>query len=271
VNAYAYLIGWRVVRLLPEKVAYSLFFFIGDYVFKKNGKSIQRLRSNMQRVSGLQGPKLDALTKEAMRSYMRYWCDTFRMPDWSASKIDRDVELVNAEVLTGPLDAGRGVVVALPHSGNWDHAAAYFLGRGYKAATVAERLKPERVFQAFLKYREELGLEVLSTDMRTVPTLIKRAKEGFIIALVADRDLSSHGVEVNFFNGIAKMPAGPVVIAEKAGVDLIGAFITYTPTSIKIVFEKLDYAVQAQASFFEREMRKHPVDWHMLQRIWVND
>ena len=148
-NAYAYLFGWRVVRLLPEKVAYSLFYFIGDYVFKKNGKSIQRLRSNMQRVSGLQGVQLEALTKDAMRSYMRYWCDTFRMPDWSAEKINREVELVNAEVFLGPLDAGRGVVVALPHSGNWDHAAAYFMGKGYKAATVAEHLKPERVFQAF--------------------------------------------------------------------------------------------------------------------------
>lgn len=270
-NAYAYLIGWRVVRLLPEKIAYRLFYLIGDYVLKKNGRSIQRLRFNMKKVSNLQGTQLDVLTKEAMRSYMRYWCDTFRMPDWSASKINRDVELVNAEVFTAPLDAGRGVVVALPHSGNWDHAAAYFLGRGYKAVTVAERLKPERVFQAFLKYREKLGLEVLSTDMRTVPTLIKRAKEGFIIALVADRDLSSRGVEVEFFDSKAKMPSGPAVIAEKAGVDLIGAFITYTPTSIKIVFKKLDYSVQAQASFFESELKKNPVDWHMLQRIWIND
>ena len=225
----------------------------------------------MQRVSGLSGSGLEDLTKAAMRSYMRYWCDTFRLPDWTATKIDRDVELVNAEVFTGPLDAGKGVVVALPHSGNWDHAAAYFLGRGYKAATVAERLKPERVFQAFLKYREELGLEVLSTDMRTVPTLIQRAKEGFIIALVADRDLSARGVEVNFFGATAKMPAGPSVIAEKAGVDLIGAFISYTDTSIKITFEKLELTVQSQANFFERELRKHPVDWHMLQRIWLND
>ena len=270
-NAYAYLIGWRIIRFLPEKIAYQLFYLIGDYVFKRNGKSIHRLRSNLQRVSGLDGQQLENLTSEAMRSYMRYWCDTFRMPDWTPLKIAKGVELVNAEVFTKPLDEGRGVVVALPHSGNWDHAAAYFLGRGYKAATVAERLKPERVFQAFLKYRQDLGLEVLSTDMRTMPTLIQRAKEGFIIALVADRDLSTRGVEVDFFGATAKMPAGPVVIAEKAGVDLVGAFITYTPISIKIIFEKLEYNVQSQANFFERELKKNSVDWHMLQRIWVND
>lgn len=270
-NAYAYLIGWRIVRFLPGKITYKLFYAIGNFVFKKNGKSVERLRANLQRVTGFSGEQLEQLTKDAMHSYMRYWCDTFRMPDWSASKIELNVELINPEVFTNPLDAGRGVVVTLPHSGNWDHAAAYFLGKGYKVATVAERLKPEKVFQAFLKYRQDLGLEVLSTDMRTVPTLIQRAKEGFIIALVADRDLSSSGIEVEFFGGTAKMPAGPAVIAERAGVDLIGAVITYTPSSIRIIFEKLEISVQSQATFFEREIKKHPVDWHMLQRIWIND
>lgn len=270
-SAYAYLIGWRIIRFLPESIAYKFFFALGDYVYRKDGRSVKRLRSNMRRVSNLDGAQLEKLTKDAMRSYMRYWCDTFRMPDWSASKIDLDVELINAEVFTGPLDAGKGVVVALPHSGNWDHAAAFFLGRGYKAVTVAERLKPEQVFQAFLKYRQDLGLEVLSTDMRTIPTLISRAKQGFIVALVADRDLSSSGVEVDFFNSTAKMPAGPVAIAKKAEVDLIGAFILYTSTSIKIYFEKLDYSVQAEADFFAKHLAAHPVDWHMLQRIWIND
>lgn len=269
--AYAYLLGWRIVRFLPESLAYPLFYKIGDYVFKKNGKGVRRLRSNMARVSQLEGAQLEDLTLKAMRSYMRYWCDTFRLPDWSSEKINSQVELVNSEVLTEPLDSGRGVVVALPHSGNWDHAAAYFLGRGYRAVTVAERLKPEKVFQAFLRYRESLGLEVLASDMRTIPTLINRAKEGYIIALVADRDLSSRGVEVKFFNEISKMPAGPVVIAEKADVDLVGAFITYTDKSIKIHFEKLEKSVQAEADFFAKHIASHPVDWHMLQRIWIND
>ena len=121
--AYAYLFGWRIVRFLPESLAYPLFYKIGDYVFKKNGKGVRRLRSNMARVSQLEGARLEDLTLNAMRSYMRYWCDTFRLPDWSSEKINSQVELVNSEVLTEPLDSGRGVVVALPHSGNWDHAA----------------------------------------------------------------------------------------------------------------------------------------------------
>lgn len=269
-NAYAYLLGWRIVRYLPEKVAYRVFYTIGDYVYKRDGKSIRRLRENMRKVSKLDGDALENLTKNAMRSYMRYWCDTFRFPDWSKVRISQSVKLIDSHLLTDPLDRGEGVVVALPHAGNWDHAAAYFLDLGYKVVTVAERLKPEKLFQAFLKYRQEIGLEILSTDMRVIPTLIERAKAGFIIALVADRDLSSNGVEVNFFGGKAKMPAGPVVIAQEAKVNLVGAYIGYSDSGIVITFKKLENAVQAQADFFQSEISKNPVDWHMLQRIWLD-
>lgn len=268
--AYAYLIGWRIVRYLPESLAQKIFALLGDYVYRKNGKGINRLRNNLKVVTGLEGAQLDSLTQEAMRSYMRYWCDTFRLPDWSKERILGTVELVNGEVLTGPLDAGRGVVVTLPHSGNWDHAAAYFLSRGYNAITVAEKLKPERLFQAFLKYRQDIGLEILSTEMRTIPTLIAKAQEGYIVPLVADRDLSSNGVEVDFFGATAKMPAGPALIAERADVDLVGAFIIYTDNGIKIYFEKLEKSVQATADFFAKYLKQYPVDWHMLQRIWIS-
>ena len=270
-SAYAYLLGWRIVRYLPESIAQRIFAAIGDYVYRKNGKGIKRLRSNLAVISKLDSHDLEDLTKNAMRSYMRYWCDTFRLPDWSKERIINTVELVNGKALTGPLDAGRGVVVTLPHSGNWDHAAAYFLSNGYKAITVAEKLKPERLFQAFLKYRQDIGLEILSTEMRTIPTLISKAQSGFIVPLVADRDLSSSGVEVEFFGKKAKMPAGPVLIAERADVDLVGAFIIYTSNGIKIYFEKLEKNVQATADFFEKYLKQFPVDWHMLQRIWIED
>lgn len=269
-SAYAYLLGWRIVRYLPERFAYQLFFYIGDYIYKKDGKGIKRLRSNLKQVSDLQGEKLEELTRNAMRSYMRYWCDTFRFPDWSRTRISQSVELIDAQLLTDPLQNGKGVVVALPHSGNWDHAAAFFLNQGFKVVTVAERLKPERLFQAFLKYRQDIGLEILSTDMRTIPTLIDRAKSGYIIALVADRDLSANGTEVEFFGAKAKMPAGPSIVAQRADVDLVGAFITFTDNGIKIKFSSLDKTVQSQADFFASEISNHPVDWHMLQRIWLD-
>lgn len=281
--ARAYFFGWRIVRWLPEKTAYNIFDFIGTYTLNRSGKSVQRLRSNLKRVTGLSnGTELDDLVSRAMSSYMRYWCDTFRSPDWSPQRIIETVTCTNEEYLTGPMQRGEGVIVALPHAGNWDHAGSYFCTKGFPLVTVAEVLKPMALFRKFLKYRENIGMEVIGLDSRSIVTLLQKAKEKRLIALVADRDLSKNGVDVDFFGHKARMPAGPAVLALRTGVPLITAFVSYTPLGIHINFEKVEIpsqgeegknisiVVQRCADNFEKGIALHPQDWHMLQRIWID-
>jgi KDO2-lipid IV(A) lauroyltransferase len=177
---------------------------------------------------------------------------------------------------------GKGVVVALPHAGNWDHAGSYFCGMGFPLVTVAERLKPEALFNKFLEYRQNIGMEVLALDSRSIVTLMQRAREGRLIALVADRDLSKSGVSVSFFGHPARMPAGPALLAIRTGIPLITAYVSYTSTGIHIVFksveipthgseeEKISQVVQRCADQFAEGIASAPEDWHMLQRIWVD-
>jgi KDO2-lipid IV(A) lauroyltransferase len=280
----AYFAGWAIVRFLPEKIAYSLFDKIAQHFVKKNGKSVKRLRRNLSQVdSSITAAQLDLLVEKAMSSYMRYWCDTFRSPDWSAESIRNRVTCTNEEFLTGPMQRGEGVIVALPHAGNWDLAGAYFTAMGLELVTVAERLKPEALFERFLEHRQALGMEVLPLDSRAMGTLIQRARAGKLIALVADRDLSSSGVRVQFFGAEARMPAGPALIAIRTGVPLVTAFVSYTDSGIhidlkKIVIpeegseqEKLSVVVQSCANNFALGIKKHPHDWHMLQQIWTDE
>ncbi|CAN2200129.1 HtrB Lauroyl/myristoyl acyltransferase [Candidatus Nanopelagicaceae bacterium] len=279
---FAYLLGWWLVRTLPEKIAYSLFYWIGEFVHRRNGKSIQRLRSNLHMVKPeLDELQLETLVAKSMSSYMRYWCDTFRIQNWSTDRIRKTVTTTNDQLLLDPMNDGRGVVIALPHSGNWDHAGAYFCSLGVPLVTVAERLKPEALFQKFLKHRESMGFEVLSLDSRSFLTLVKRAKERRLIALVADRDLSHSGIDVTFFGANARMPAGPALLAVKTGIPLVVAHVSYTQTGIHIDFHPVDVptegeesariqaTVQQTADLFAFGISQHPEDWHMLQRIWV--
>ena len=284
ISYYGYLAGWALVRALPESLAYSLFNRIALIAYNRNGKGVARLRSNLSRVSPeLSQDALEQLTLEAMASYLRYWCDTFRIQKWSKERVLSTVTTSNDHLLLDPMRESRGVVVALPHSGNWDHAGAYFCALGVPLVTVAERLKPEKLFQKFLHHREAMGFEVLALDSKSFVTLIRRAREKRLIALVADRDLSESGIEVDFFGGRAKMPAGPAVVAMKTGVPLVVAHVSYTPGGIHIDFsevplssnsdEKIAVAetVQEIARLFEAGIKSHPVDWHMLQRIWIDD
>jgi KDO2-lipid IV(A) lauroyltransferase len=280
----AYLVGWKIVGALPESIAYALFQSLADRVYKKNGKSVRRLRTNLSIVKPeLSVAELEALTKAGYRSYLRYWCDTFRIHKWSPERISSTVTTSNDSLLREPMANNRGVIIALPHSGNWDHAGAYFCQEGIPLVTVAEILKPEKLFQRFLQYRTSMGFEVLGLDSRAFVTLIKRAREKRLIALVADRDLSSSGIEVNFFNKVAKMPAGPAVLAIKEGLPLVAAHVSYTAIGIHIDFtevsiqeapteeESIARTVQEMAATFERGISTHPEDWHMLQRIWIEE
>ncbi len=282
-SAYAYFAGWRIVRWLPERTAYRLAYAAADFLTKRNGKNVSRLRSNLRRTQpNMTALDLDLLVFDAMRSYMRYWCDTFRFPDWSTQRVQETVTVKNEHLLLDAIAAKTGVIVTLPHAGNWDHAGAYFCAKGIHLVTVAEHLKPEKLFLKFLSYRQAMGMEVLPLDGRVLGTLAQRLRQGALVALVADRDLSRSGIDVNFFGGPSRMPAGPALLALKTNAPLITAFVSYTESGIHIDFnevtisttgsdeEKVVEIVQRMANQFEAGISVHPQDWHMLQRIWID-
>jgi KDO2-lipid IV(A) lauroyltransferase len=280
-----YLFAWKVIGILPEKTAYQLANFVSDQILRKNGKGIQRLRSNYKRVvPSISNSALEALTKEGMRSYLRYWFDTFRLNKWSKSRIIETTFVVRENLLRDPIETKKGCIIALPHAGNWDHAAAYFCSTGIPITAVVEKLKPEAIFKKFLAYRESIGIEAISHKEKTIPILMERLNQGKLVALVADRDMSRNGIEVNFLGGIAKMPAGPAILAIKTGSPLVTAYIRYLDKGIEITFdetiklpltgseeEQIKIVTQSMADNFAKRIKDSPVDWHMLQRIWVDE
>jgi len=282
-SAWGYFAAWRILRWLPENFVYSRANAVADYMVKRNGKSVARLRSNLARTQpDITALDLDLLVYRAMRSALRYWCDTFRFPDWSTQRILGTVTINDESILMDAVAAGTGAIVTLPHCGNYDHAAAYFCARGAKIVTVAEHLKPEKLFKKFMQYRSDFGMESLPLDGRVIPTLMQRIRSGCVIALAADRDLSKSGIDVNFFGGPARMPAGPALLAIRTGAPLISAYVSYAPTGIHIDFtrielptqgtetEKVTALVQRSADLFAEGIAKYPHDWHMMQRIWID-
>ncbi len=280
-----YLFAWKVIGVLPEKSAYKLANVISDRVYSKNGKGVKRLRSNYRRVMpNISERQLDELTKDGMRSYLRYWFDTFRLNKWSKSRIIETTFVVRENLLRDPIATKEGCIIALPHAGNWDHAAAYFCSTGITLTAVVEKLKPEAIFKKFLAYRQSIGIEAISHKEKTIPILMERLNQGKLIALVADRDMSRNGIEVNFLGGIAKMPAGPAILALKTGAPLVTAYIRYLEKGIEITFdetiklpvagseeEQIKIVTQSMADNFAKRIKDSPVDWHMLQRIWVDE
>ena len=289
--ALVYLTAWKVVRMMPEGFAYLTFQWISDLSWRRSGGGVKQLEKNLRRVV----PKasehdLRNLSKESMRLYLRYWCDSFRIPDWSTERIIKTIKVVNEENLRTPMANGKGCIVTIPHVGNWDHAGAWACVTGMPLTTVAERLKPESLFQAFLRYRQALGMEVLPTDENHIMGLLaNRLRQGRLVALVADRDLSSSGVTVDFFGEPVSLPAGPAALAVQTGAPLIPAFVKYLESdpegfNIEVEFfppvadsnvgtraDRVAEMVANCAAVFEKAIADDPVQWHMLARFWASD
>jgi lauroyl/myristoyl acyltransferase len=284
-----YAAGWRAVRMLPLPAARALFNAGADRVARGNGPGTQRLRRNLRTVVGpaLPEAELDELVRAGLRSYARYWMEAFRLPSRGRKDFLTDFDLVNADEFHAVLAEGNGAILALPHLANWDAAAAWVVAHNWRLVTVMERLKPERVYERFIAYREKLGMEVLPlTGGRRPPldVLAERAKQGYAVALLADRDLSARGVEVRFFGGRTRMPAGPALLALTTGAPLYAADLWFTPTGSLGKIRRIELpdpseggldvrvklTTQRLAEAFEQGIAEHPQDWHMLQRLWLD-
>ena len=285
----AYAAGWGAVRHLPEPAARGLFRVGGDLGWVRHGRGVRQLERNLARVLGRapDDPVVRATARAGMRSYLRYWSEVFRLPDWSAERVLQVARPSGEENLLGPLARGQGVVVSLPHSGNWDLGGAWIVARGVPFTTVAERLRPESLFDRFVAYRQSLGMEVLpltGAGTAVFGTLARRLREGRLVALMGDRDLTATGVPVDFFGEPARMPAGPAALALQTGAALVPAHLWYDGPVMHVDLlpavpvpaegsraERIAATTQQVADLFAARIAEHPEDWHMLQRLWVAD
>jgi KDO2-lipid IV(A) lauroyltransferase len=287
----AYAVGWGLVKKLPEPAAKRLFGALGDFAARRRGPRVRRLEANLRRVRPkATDAELAELVRLGMRSYMRYWLESFRLPVWSRERIRTSFDPVGIERLDENIDAGRGVVLALPHMGNWDLAGAWVVARGMEFTTVAERLKPEKLFDKFVAYREGLGMEVLplTGGAATMALLARRLRNGGLVCLVGDRDLSESGIEVEFMDEATRMPPGPAALALGTGAALLPVSLWFDGDDGNPVMqgtvheeiavpetgtrkEKIAAMTQSLADVWAGAIEEHPQDWHMLSRYWLAD
>lgn len=303
ITLLAYGGGWRLVRLLPERLAYLLFDVGADLAWRLRGTGVRRLEANLARVRpDLDEAELRTLSRRGMRSYLRYWCDSFRLPDWDEHRIVSTVRAEGDGPVRAALAEGRGVVMFLGHLGNWDHAGAWSALRLATVTTVAERLRPEQLFDRFVGFRERLGMRVLpltGSGGSVFGALMRTLRDGGFVPLLADRDLTAQGVEVDLFGQRARVAGGPAGLALQTGAALHPVSIRYerldggSPRHGIVVTWHDEVAVpdlppaqdgqrvprsglvaamtQSCVDALAGAIAQHPQDWHMLQPVFVAD
>ena len=286
-----YLLGWAVVCKMPEPWGHRLFMTIADVAWRRHGLGVRQLEANLTRAiaPAASVEYVRRLSRDGMRSYMRYWLEVFRLPVIPPGEIMTRMRMYGDQddVALAHLAAGRGVIFALPHMGNYEQAGAWIVRRGAGSfTTVAERLHPVALYEKFLAFRESLGMEVLPLTVGPDPfeVLAQRLLAGRLVCLVCDRDLTGGGVEVQFFGEPARMAAGPAALAVRTGAALMPVTLWYEGQDWGARIyqeipvppggdgrEKITAMSQQMARVFEQGICEHPQDWHMLQKVFVAD
>lgn len=287
VSYYSFASAWAILKKTPEPKARKMFSFAADKTWKKNGPAVQQYRKNLQRVlpEGTSNRRLEWAVRDGVQSYARYWCEMFQMPTWSNERV-LSVVVKDLDIVTRELESAPAPVCVGPHSGNYDQAAAYVSLYYGSMATVVEKLKPYKLYDRFTKERAKYGMEIFPTGTPGVlDKLTERAKYGILVAFTGERDLSSKGIEVDFFGEKTRIPAGPALIAHGAKSKIIPVSFYYNkdsnpacdifdPISIDYSLEKVEAvqkATQAWADQISVGIAAHPQDWHMFQPLWLND
>ncbi|OOK81762.1 phosphatidylinositol mannoside acyltransferase [Mycobacterium kansasii] len=279
---WAYAAGWRVVRAMPEFAARNVFDAGAHYAARRGGP--EQLRKNLARVIGVRPADVpDSLMRASLESYARYWREAFRLPTMNHRKVARQIDnsFRGLDHLDAALAAGRGVVLALPHSGNWDMAGMWLAQTHGTFTTVAERLKPESLYRRFIEYRERLGFEVLPLSGGGKPpfeVLCERLRPpgGLPDGRARPDPQRCRG---QLFRRTHPDARGPAKLAIETGAALLPAHCWFERNGWGFrVYPALDCTsgdvgaiIQALADRFAANIAEHPADWHMLQPQWLAD
>ena len=275
----------KLAMSLPERLGGRLFSAFGGLAYRTMDGVRATVAANQARVLGLDlaDERVLLSTREAFDLYARYWYDTFRIRALPRETVNARTEMVDVHHIEEALEKGCGCICALPHMGNWDLAGHYLAANGYPLASVAEELKPPRLSELFLRHREELGIRIIPlTKHGHVGQQLKQLlAENWIVALVADRDLTGRGIEVEMFGSVRRIPAGPALLSLTSGAPVLVCPVYTLPHGWQVQIgsplelertgdTRADVTAlsRAMAAEFERAIAAKPADWHMFQPGW---
>ncbi|HEY5515468.1 MAG TPA: phosphatidylinositol mannoside acyltransferase [Pengzhenrongella sp.] len=297
----AFAVAWRVAGHVPEPVLRAVATIGADAAWLRRGTGVRQLERNLARVRpDASRRELRQLSRAGMRSYSRYYRETFALSSYPPERIAARGRMVGGEPVRAELAAGRTVLMALGHTGNWDLAGAFATVQLGHVTTVVERLEPEALYQEFLEFRQGLGITIIALDGSggdVFRQLVRAVRGGpTLLPLLADRDLTARGIEVDLFGARARVAVGPAALAVSTGAMLLAAGIYYerlhgdrrraagSPWGIVLDFgppvtvptdlpraEQLMVMTQSWVDAVGAGIAAHPQDWHMLQKIFVED
>lgn len=281
-----YEVGSAVARWVPTPLAARAGQFGARLARHRLRDKAETLSANLALASGsYDATELEELTAAGFESYGRYWAESLKMPMLSTTEIDRGFSFTGLERIMEGLAGGNGVIIALPHLGGWEWAAAW-LGRVMNngVTAVVESLEPPEVFEWFVELRESYDVEVVPLGPKAGAAVAAALARNRIVTLLADRNIGGNGVDVELFGQPTQIPMGPALLALRAGVPILPTAVYFRDHDRMCVIDPGISAVRTGplrddvkrisaelATALEKLIRHAPEQWHVLEPVWHSE
>jgi KDO2-lipid IV(A) lauroyltransferase len=281
--ALTYRFATGLAQVVPPAIGLRLAHVGGRVAYAQMRGRRAMVARHQRRVSGAAS---NGAVSGAFDSYARYWYEMLRLPaDVHARVVDDNFECEGFDHLERALAAGKGAIIALPHLGGWEYAAAWAANRGLRMLAVVEDIEPPELFDWFVEQRRQLGLDIVALGPDASAQILRALRDNRVVALLSDRDLTGDGVEVSFFGEKTTLPGGPATLALRTGATLMAVAVYFRPgrhhhavirPPIPVerkarLREDIARITQALAYEFEELIRAAPEQWHLMQPNWPSD
>lgn len=232
VSAFFTIGGLKLILHLPERPIWALADFAGDISYRLSRARRDRVRRNLRRVlewmeangrgeesyraAAADPNRLEALVRSAFRNQARYNVELARAPKFDAAWVSERLEVENPAEVDAWLTPGRALILIGLHFGAIEVPGIYAIHRMRRIVSPMETVANPRVQRYVFSTRDTIGIKIVTLEAAGVE-LLAALRRGEAVGLVADRNLTGGGIEVELFGAATRIPAGPVLLAAETG------------------------------------------------------
>lgn len=271
---------------VPIKVAYWLGERIADIHYLLGRETRRIVGDNLGQALGeeIDRREIDHKVQKVFRNFTKYVVDFSRFRWISKKNLEKFITVEGIENVEEAFSSGKGVIGLTAHLGNWELGGATLALLGYPVNAVALPHAEAPVNRLFVRQRTRKGVKVISFGS-AARRCYQALRQGEMVALLGDWDISSQGIQVPFFEKLTTLPKGPATFAIKTGCYILPGFtIRQEDNRFKLFFEKpfvaentgdkesdLKTVSQRVAKVLEKYIRRYSDQWFMFHRMWPEE
>lgn len=278
-----------MTKVVPRWFYPPLAFATALVVYCVTGTQRRGARSNLRVVTGRQW--VEPLIISSYYKFARNWCDIMLMTRLSGPQLH---SLVGRRTESRPMDdalaAGTGAILVSPHLGNWELGGIGLADQGYPVNVLTFREPDERFNSERERVRQERGIRFIYVDREdTSPLAIIEAvnalRRNEVLAILGDRDGSSHTMQMDFFGRPTNIPVGAAYLALASGAPVIPVFVVLEKGRYATIMEEAIYfagghgthggavrsGMEQLLAVFERYIRAYPDQWYNYYDFWQSE